>query len=68
MGGVLIKALGILTSDRPLRYWVRGAPDGLQLSERGRSVLGNKFCGLITRASNEIRREKGWELDVTEKG
>ena len=46
----------------------RGAPDRLQLSERGRSVLGNKFCGLITRASNEIRREKGWELDVTEKG
>ena len=44
------------------------APDGLQLSERGRSVLGNKFCGLITRASNEIRRAKGWELDVTEKG
>ena len=44
------------------------APDGLRLSKRGRSVLGNKFCGLITRASNEIRREKGWELDVTEKG
>ena len=28
------------------------APDGLRLSKRGRSVLGNKLSGLITRALN----------------
>jgi len=28
------------------------APDGLQLSKRGRSVLGNKLSGFITRDLN----------------
>ena len=42
--------------------------DGNQLSRWGKSILGSKLVGLVTRSLNYIKWEKGMEFLVTEEG
>lgn len=44
------------------------ASDGIQLSRWGKSILGSKLVGLVTRSLNYIKWEKGMEFLVTEEG
>lgn len=41
--------------------------DGAHLMKWGKSILGSKLSGLISRALNWIQQEKGMYLQVTQK-
>lgn len=48
--GAMLRALGSMISDAPLRYHGMLTSGGTQLTTSGMNVLGSKLAGLINRA------------------
>ena len=52
MAGAMLKVLSSMISDILLRDRAMLTQDGVHLTKRGKSVLGSKLAGLISRALN----------------